>query len=213
MEMNMFKAFGQKGKGIRTNMINRMKVMCFEELCFCVPKHFLAIMRKIKKWEEGGREEDNLLIEICNIFCKSELLRLPSDIKNYYWNVIPKMIEECEDLSELEADTKLIKKYKKNGDDERVLRHIANFIVSLANKNDNAFYYAFEIMKLAISGVKGARRYRRKDCDYILWEVLFDKIGNIALYTDFNEALINITPCLNECLNFALQEYFKKIDL
>jgi len=210
MEMNMFKAFGQKGKGIRTNMINRLKVMCFEELCFCVPMHFLAIMRKIKKWGENDREDDNLLIEICNIFCKSELLRLPSDIKNYYWNVMPKMIEECEDLPELEADAKLVEKYKKDGDDERVLKHLANFMTCLTKKNDEIFYYAFEIMKLAISGVKGARRYRRKDCDYILWEVLFDKIGSLALYTNFHEALINITPSLNECLNFALQEYFKK---
>ena len=44
MEMNMFKVFGKKGWGIRTNMINRLKVMCFEELCFCVPNHFLFIM-------------------------------------------------------------------------------------------------------------------------------------------------------------------------
>jgi hypothetical protein len=209
VEMNMFKAFGKKGWGIRTNMINRIKVMCFEELCFCVPKHFLIIMQKIDKWEEGKRENDSLLIEICNIFCKSELLRLPSDIKNYFWNVIPKIIEE-EEIPDLEADSALIAKYKKEGDNEQVLKHLANFMVCLDNKNDSIFYYAFEIMKLAISGVKGARRYRRKDCDYILWEVLFDKIGSLALYTDTERGLINITPKLHKCLSFALKEYFKK---
>tara|TARA_Y100000588_G_scaffold369943_1_gene439488 strand:+ start:712 stop:2385 length:1674 start_codon:yes stop_codon:yes gene_type:complete len=211
MEMNMFKQFGKKGQGIRTNMINRLKVMCFEELCFCVPNHFLAIMQKISEWEEGGRENDHLLIEICNIFCKSELLRLPSDIKNYYWNVVPKVIKECFGSAlTREANPNLIKKYKKKGDDERVLKHLANFVKGLEEKNDDVFYDAFEIMKLAISGVKGARRFRRKDCDYIIWEVLFDQIGSTALYTETSGGLINITPKLNTCLNFALKEYFKK---
>lgn len=208
MELNMFKVFGKKGWGIRTNMINRLKVMCFEELCFCVPSHFLDIMQKVSKWEEGERENDNLLNEICNIFCKSELLRLPSDIKNYYWNVMPKIIEE--EGVNLVSDAALVAKYKKEGDDEIVLKHLANFMVALANKDDNVFYYAFEIMKLAISGVKGARRFRRKDCDYIIWEVLFDQIGSIALYTETRGGVINITPTLNICLKFALKEYFKK---
>ena len=78
--------------------------MSFEELCFCVPNHFLAIMRKICKWEGGGREDDRWLYDICHILCNSELLRLPSDIKNYYWHIVPKLIKECEDLPELEAD-------------------------------------------------------------------------------------------------------------
>ena len=207
MEMNAFKQFGKRGQGIRTNMINRLKIMCFEELCFCVPNHFLAIMRKIHKWEEGKRENEQLLYDICHIICTSELIRLPSDIKNYFWNVVPKLIEECEDLPELEADPNLVKKYKKSGDDERVLKHLANFVAGLANKSDDVFYDAFEIMKLAISGVKGARRYRRKDCDYILWEVLFDKIGSTSLWTDNS---VNTTNILNEALQFALKEYFKK---
>ena len=45
---------------------------------------------------------------------------------------------------------------------------------------------------MAIAGEKGARRFRRKDCDYIIWEVLFDRWDK------------------KECLTFALQEYFKK---
>ena len=211
MEMNAFKKFGKKGQGIRTNMINRLKVMCFEELCFCVPNHFLAIMCKIDEWEECERENDHLLYEICNILCNSELLRLPSDIKNYFWNVVPKMIKECFGSAlTREANPNLIKKYKKKGDDERVLKHLANFVKGLEEKNDDVFYDAFEIMKLAISGVKGARRFRRKDCDYILWEVLFDMIGTKALYTEGGCGLINITPKLKECLDIALKEYFKK---
>ena len=166
-------------------------------------------MLKIREWEECGRENDHLLIEICNIFCKSELLRLPSDIKNYFWNVLPKIIED-QGVPDLENDENWVKKYKKDGDDKRVLKYLANFVACLASQSDEVFYYAFKIMKLAISGVKGARRFRRKDCDYIIWEVLFDQIGSNALYTETRGGIINITPLLNMCLNFALKEYFKK---
>ena len=210
MEMDAFKEFGQKGKGIRTNMINRIKVMCFEELCFCVPNDFLAIMRKIEKWEKNGRKDENLLVCVCDIFCKSELLRLPSDIKNYFWIIFPKIISDCEGMPALESDPALVSKYKKEGDSEQVMKLLANFMTDLMNKNDEVFYSAFEIMKLAINGVKGARRYRRKDCDYIIWDVLFDRIGTKAMYTEGGDGLINITPKLKECLDIALKEYFKK---
>ena len=189
LEMNLFKEFGKKGRGIRTNMINRMKVMCFEELCFCKPRDFLKIMRLIAKWEKGERQNDNYLIDICTIFVHSELLRLPSDIKNYYRNVYPK-IHKSVSL----ALPGLVDKYAQEADNEKVLFHLSHFICDLCNKNDTAFYHAFMIINMAKQGVKGGLRWRRKDCDYIIWKVLFDKGGEE----------------LKECLHFALNEYFRK---
>jgi len=190
MEMNLFKLFGKKGQGIRSNMINRIKVMCFEELCFCKPRDFLKIMHLISKWEKDERQDDNHLIDICNIFVHSELLRLPSDIKYYYRNVYPKTITKPLTL----ALPGLADKYKKDDDNEEVLFHLSHFICDIANENDEAYYRAFMIMNMAAKGVKGARRWRRKDCDYIIWDVLFDRGGEK----------------LKECLRFALNEYFKK---
>ena len=190
MEMNLFKIYGKKGQGIRTNMINRIKVMCFEELCFCRPGDFRQIMRWISKWEKGERHNDDLLLNICNLFVHSELLRLPSDIKHYYRVVYPTLITHPLTL----ALPGLVDRYKKDGDDEKVLFHLSHFICDLCNEKDDAFYHAFMIMKMAKDGVKGHIRWRRKDCDYIIWDVLFDKGGED----------------LKECLRFALKEYFKK---
>ena len=190
MEMNLFKLYGKRGQGIRTNMINRIRVMCFEELCFCKPGDFIGIMRLISKWEKGERENDNILIDICNIFVHTELLRLPSDIKNYYRNVFPKLISQPS-LLELPG---LVDKYKMEEDNDGVLLHLSHFICDICNKSDEAFYHALIIIKMAAEGVKGGRRWRRKDCDYIIWAVLFDKGGEE----------------LKECLRFALGEYFKK---
>ena len=47
-----------------------------------------------------------------------------------------------------------------------------------------------------VKGVKGGTRWRRKDCDYIIWDVLFDRCGDDAK--------------LKECLEFDLKEYFRK---
>ena len=193
LEMNLFKLFGKKAQGIRTNMINRLKVMCFEELCFCRPDDFLRIMDKIYEWDENERQDDKLLVDICEIFVTSELLRLPSDIKNYYRNVFPKLVSP--DICE--PDLSLIEPYKtKDDDDEKVLTDLAYFIDRMEHKNDEVFYYMFNIMRRAQQGIKGGRRWRRRDCDYIIWEVLFDKAKD--------------NPMLKRCLDYALKEYFKK---
>lgn len=190
-------------KNDATHMAHQLKMMCFNELCFCVPNHFLTIMRKINEWERSGDEQ--WLIEICNVFCKSELSALPRDIHNYFWN--PEIIEG---LPDLESDPALVDKYKKEGDKEVVLKLLANFIGSIANENEDAFEYAFAIMKLAISGVKGAERYGHTSCDYIIWEVLLDKIGSTALYAAVGEHLVNIAPHLTQCVHIALKEYSAK---
>jgi len=188
VEIDSFSKHGNASKGIRTNLINRLKVICVEELCFCDIGKFLRIIRNIKSWEEGGRKDRKLLVEICYVLCGSELLRLCSDIKSYFWN------------NSLEYKFKnspnLSLKYKKATDDSKVIRYLEEFIVNLNNNNDDLFYWAFRIMSKANKGIKGAIRWRRKDCDYIIWEVLFDKCGNDVK--------------LKECLEFDLKEYFRK---
>ena len=82
VELDLFSYCGDKAKGIRTNMINRIKVMCYEELCFDQVGRFLQIMHKIDKWEASGITNRKVLVEICMILTTSELLRLSSDIKN-----------------------------------------------------------------------------------------------------------------------------------
>ena len=63
---------------------------------------------------------------------------------------MPKIIED-QGVPDLENDENWVKKYKKDGDDKRVLKYLANFVACLASQSDEVFYYAFKIMKLAIS--------------------------------------------------------------
>lgn len=187
VEIDTFSKYGNASKGIRTNLINRIKVISVEELCFCDIGKFLRIIRNIKAWEDGGRINKELLIEICYILCNSELLRLCSDIKNYFWDTSLKY--------KFKHRLNLSLKYKKKNDEKKVLKCLEEFIVNLNNKNDDMFYWAFRIMSKANKGGKGATRWRRKDCDYIIWEVLFDMCKDDKL---------------KECLEFDLKEYFRK---
>ena len=188
VEIDSFSKYGNASKGIRTNLINRIKVSSVEELCFCDAGKFLRIIRNIKTWQENDRTNRELLVEICHILCEGELLRLCNDIKSYFWNTSLKY--------KFKNKLNLSLKYKKKNDEKKVLKYLEEFIVNLNNKNDELFHWAFQIIKQGIKGVKGGTRWRRKDCDYIIWDVLFDRCGNDAK--------------LKECLEFDLKEYFRK---
>ena len=184
VEIDSLSKYGNASKGIRTNLINRIKVISVEELCFCDAGKFLRIIRNIKAWEESNRTNRELLVEICHILCGGELLRLCSDIKNYFFNTSLKRKNK----------SNLSLKYKKKNDNKKILRYLEEFIVNLDNNNDELFYWALKIMMKGVKGVKGGTRWRRKDCEYIIWEVLFDRCD----------------PKLKECLEFDLKEYFRK---
>jgi len=184
VEIDSLSKYGNASKGIRTNLINRIKVISVEELCFCDVGKFLRIIRNIKAWEESNRTNRELLVEICHILCGGELLRLCSDIKNYFFNTSLKRKNK----------SNLSLKYKKKNDNKKILRYLEEFIVNLDNNNDELFYWALKIMMKGVKGVKGGTRWRRKDCEYIIWEVLFDRCD----------------PKLKECLEFDLKEYFRK---
>lgn len=196
VEMDKFSEFGKKGNGIRSNMMNRLKVMCYEELCFSDISSFLRIMNRLNKWDKGGRKNRKLLVEVCDIFVKAELLRLASDIKNYYWWGVRDFGMGTINKDNSNANMALVAKYRKPGDDESVLRDLAKMVECMKANDDIAFYWMVEIILKAIDGVKGARRWRRTDCDYIIWEMLCDQSGA-------NDNLV-------KCLAYALKEYFKK---
>ena len=196
VEMDKFSIYGDKGKGIRSNMANRLKIMCYEELCFSDVSTFVHIMNRINQWEKEGRKNRNLLVEVCDLFVTAELLRLASDIKNYYWWGVRDYGMGTINKDNSNANMKLVAKYRKKGDDEDVLRDLAKMVECIRMNDDIAFYWMVEIILKAIRGVKGARRWRRTDCDYIIWEMLCDQCGTNQI--------------LAKCLAYALKEYFKK---
>ena len=195
VELDLFSYCGDKAKGFRTNMINRLKVMCYEELCFDQLGRFLQIMQKIDQWEASKRTNRKMLVEICMILVSSELLRLSSDIKNFYLTGVRKY--KYGNINKTEkADICLALPLQKANDNKHVLQDLANFIFYFNQKNDSAFYWMFEIILKASKGQKGQRRWRRTDCDYIIWEFLFDKA--------------KLDKPLTQALEYGVKEYFKK---
>lgn len=71
-------------KAIRTNMINRLKVILFEDVSFSQVGAFTTVAEKINAWEDDGRSDKNTLAEIVSIIAHAKKLRLPSYLRASY---------------------------------------------------------------------------------------------------------------------------------
>ncbi len=71
-------------KAVRTNMINRLKVILFEDVSFSQIGAFTTVCEKIKKWEDNGRTDENTLAEIVAIIAHAKKMRMPSYLFNWY---------------------------------------------------------------------------------------------------------------------------------
>ncbi len=71
-------------KAIRTNMINRLKVILFEDVSFYEIENFISVVEKINLWENGNRSDRNILSDIVSIISNSKKFRMPSYLRAYY---------------------------------------------------------------------------------------------------------------------------------
>lgn len=91
-EMDAFKAYDDSdnittqraAKAIRTIMINRLKVILFEDVSFSQVGAFTTVSEKIKEWEDDGRNDEKTLAEIVTIISHAKKLRLPSYLRTSY---------------------------------------------------------------------------------------------------------------------------------
>jgi len=71
-------------KGIQTNMINRLRVICVEDIGIGQPGICKNIDNLISKWEKSKRIDSTCLVEIVRILCSSKKLRFLSDLKSVF---------------------------------------------------------------------------------------------------------------------------------
>lgn len=91
-EMDAFKLFEKSdnitikraSKAIRTNMINHLKVILFEEVSFSQVNAFVTTVEKIKEWEDENRVDESTLAEIVAIIAYAKKLRIPSYLRASY---------------------------------------------------------------------------------------------------------------------------------
>lgn len=71
-------------KNIRTNMINRLLIILFEDVSFSQIEAFTTVVEKIKEWEDEGRTDKNTLAEIVSVISNAKKLRMPSFLRATY---------------------------------------------------------------------------------------------------------------------------------
>lgn len=85
-EMDAFKTLGvdnPKVKAVRTNMINRLKIILFEDVSFSQLSTFVSVINMITAWE-ADRSNSELLMKICCEISTAKKLRMPSHLRNAY---------------------------------------------------------------------------------------------------------------------------------
>lgn len=204
-EIYMFEKYSQNeqekraSKGIITNLVNRLIIMMDEEMLFVEVNKYVKCMKWIKAFNEGNRENFELLIKVCKTMLGSRLLRLNSDIYSYWWRGagVYKVIEidnakiEKEDY---EACNQLFSKKERQSETwEKERNAFIRFVNAFRIHDTSCYYWALVLFH---SDIKGKCRFRRRDCVYIIWEYLFQVIENDSR--------------LKECLQLKLEQFFVK---
>ena len=175
-----------------------------EELLFIEWEKYLICRELIEKFEASDRSDFKTLIAVCKILVHAELLRLNSDIAGYFcrgmkfWGIsAPTQIHETLDKGPFVQNTaiKKVLGLKKSEDAIHNLLLMANFIEYFEKGDPNCFYWAFQLCENSKKKKeKGGTRFRRKGCEYILWEYLLNECGD--------------NKYLKKCVEYRLNEFF-----
>lgn len=86
MEFDMFKYLGTNPatKSIRTNCLNRLKIIMFEDVSFSQFYVFRHVFEQLEKFEKRGRIEFECIERICTVISKAKKLRLPSHLNHAF---------------------------------------------------------------------------------------------------------------------------------
>ena len=157
MEMAFFNEH-PKGKGLITNLINRLKILLMEELSFheVVITSYLSFLLDLY---DKNRSDYRILYSFCDIVFKAKRNRCVS-YQNSWWRDEPFTYEK----SELDK----VLQYKKEGDSDELLLIGENLIHFIEQRDERIFGCFNQMCKLADQG----RRYRRKGAAYLFYEIM-----------------------------------------
>lgn len=200
-EIYLFKALARSeqeraaAKGIITNMVNRLIIMLDEELVFADWGRFLRCREWLNLFENGERSDIALLMKVCKAITSGRLLRLASDVSAYWFRgvmrgsiPVPRAVSD-----KLEIIVQITKNGDfKNGPESEICMH--NFARTLLYEaNPECYYWAHRLFNC---GENGAKRYKRHQSIYMLWELLFK--------------IAKLNANLTKCLELKLTEFFVK---
>lgn len=160
MEMILF---GLRDNGLMTNIINRMKILIFEEI---VVNEIENINKCIYLFDMIDNEalfwcKVEIMREICNVVKQCKKCRMVSYVNNW-WKF------NGRNYFNIELD--LVLKYKKNKDSDKLLMLGEWLILFVEEKSENVINVFNKMLELSDQGV----RYKRKDGIYLYFEILQD---------------------------------------
>ena len=181
-EMLLFN-FHEKGGGLVTNLINRLKILLMEEMSVSEISRIILGIKKLDEFEKSGRKDMERIIEFCKIVISSKKTRSASYI-NWWWLTHP----EEYNLNDVVIDK--VKKYEKKGDTEELLK-LGELLIKFVEDRDERI---FDIFNKMVKIEKGGRRYRRTDGLYLYMEIIEDHYVTNDYYRmifDFALEMIN----------------------
>ena len=158
MEMAYFHNH-EKGKGLVTNLINRLKILVMEDLSFHnigLASHLLTLLDEYDK----DRDTPEKLLTFCDMIMDGKRNRLVS-YTNCWWR-------NHETIMEKDVINK-VQKYKMKGDTDELLLLGENLIHFIETKDERMMGTFIKMCKL--EGSQGVR-YRRKDGAYLWFQIL-----------------------------------------
>lgn len=160
MEMMIF---GLKNEGMMTNIINRIKILIFEEI---VVNEIEIINRCVYLFDMIDKEKKFLSkVEIMKVICdlvkSCKKCRMVSYVNNW-WRYNSKKY--------LNIELEKVLKYKKNNDSNELLILGEWLILFIEEKNENVINVFNKMLELSGEG----KRYNKKNGIYLYFEILQD---------------------------------------
>lgn len=169
VEMMLFK-FHENGKGLMTNLLNRLRILLMEDMsCSEVDRTLLGI-QKLEEFEKCDRKDYYKIFEFCQIVIEGKRGRSISYV-NCWWRNHPDKL----DLSQITV--KEVLKYQKKGDNDEILK-LGEKLIEYLKCNDEKI---LDILMKMIKFEKVGKRYRRYEGLYLFMEIVRDFCDNEKL--------------------------------
>jgi hypothetical protein len=173
------------GKGLVTNITNRLKILVMEELVFCDIGDIVVCIEILNKLssEENIENKIRLSLEFCSVVEQFKRARLVSYVNNWW--------KFKSDISIDDVTISKVQKYAKKNDSGELLKYGELFIEFLESKDERMFAIYNELYGL--EGKFGIRN-RRTDGIYLLFEIVKDRFYsdlNFKVVYDFGMEMFN----------------------
>ena len=180
--------FGLKNKGLMSNIINRLKILIYEEIVISEVDNIDKLIEYIYIIENESNWNNKVIkmLEFITIATNCKRGRICSYMNNW-WKYNYKEI----DYDSIKINT--IIKYKQPDDSDLLMKLGEKVLEYIEDRDERLIEIYYHMLKITD---KMGRRYKRKDAIYLYWEIIEDVFCK-------NEKFMRI-------FNFSIKMFYKK---